>query len=95
MVVTMAAGSQEFPSHSSAVSITEQNRRLELFRPAFEQLVGLIRGRVRYPEDYHTWHADERADFKRLRVAVGETLLDAARELPFPPNYSSPLLYEL
>ena len=78
--MTVAAGSEDFSSDSSAMSPPEQLRRLELFRPAFEQLVGLIRGRVRYPKEYSTWHADERADFKRLRVAVGDILLDAACE---------------
>lgn len=66
----------------------EQSRRLELFRPAFEQLVGLIRGRVRFPDDFETWHHDERADFKRARIAVGDTLLDAAcaRLAPLPAS---------
>ena len=82
-LATVAAGPEEISNNSSsAVSSPEQLRRLELFRPAFEQLVGLIRGRVRYPKDYSTWHADERADFKRLRVAVGDILLDAACALP-------------
>ena len=31
----------------------------------------LIRGRVRYPSSYDTWHHDERADFKRSRYAIG------------------------
>lgn len=66
----------------AAVNPAEQSRRLDLFRPAFEQLVGLIRGRVRYPDDLDTWHHDERADLKRARVAVGDTLLDAACAIP-------------
>lgn len=56
----------------------DQERRIQLFMPAFEQLVELIRGRVRFPDDFGNWHRDERADFRRVRVAVGDTLLDAA-----------------
>ena len=63
-----------------SVSQAEQTRRLAVFVPAFEQLVGLIHGRVRFPDDYDQWHRDERADFKRHRVAIGDTLLDAACE---------------
>ena len=58
----------------------EQEQRLAIFVPAFEHLVGIIRGRVRYPDDYDQWHRDERSDFKRHRVAIGDTLLDAACE---------------
>ena len=46
--------------------------------------MGLIRGRVRYPDDYDQWHRDERADFKRHRVTIGDTLLDAACESDIP-----------
>ena len=53
-------------------------QRLELFRPAFSQLVALICGRVRYPEDWDSLHQDERDDFKQQRYGVADTLLDAA-----------------
>lgn len=52
----------------------EQARRLALFSGPFERLVALIRGRVRYADDYDTWHRDERADFKRARYTIGELL---------------------
>lgn len=45
---------------------------------AFEQLVAVVRGRVRYPEDFDTWHRDDQDEFKRSRYAIGDTLLDAA-----------------
>ena len=53
-------------------------QRLELFKPAFSQLVALICGRVRYPEDWESLHQDERDDFKQQRYGVADTLLDAA-----------------
>ncbi len=55
-------------------------RRLELFKPAFSQLVALICGRVRYPDDWDTWHQDDRDDFKQQRYNVADTLLDSAGE---------------
>ena len=63
-----------------SVNQAEQNRRVALYMPAFEQLVLIMRGRVRYPSDYDQWHRDERSDFKRHRMAIGDTLLDAACE---------------
>lgn len=56
----------------------DSRRRLELFKPAFSQLVTLICGRVRYPEDWDTWHRDNRDEFKQQRYSVADTLLDAA-----------------
>ena len=60
------------------VAREEAERRLTIFSPTFQRLITLIRGRMRYPDDFDTWHRDERSDFKRGRVAVGDTLLDAA-----------------
>lgn len=59
----------------------EVKRRVALFSPTFERLVALIRGRVRFPEDFGDWHRDERIEFKRARVAIGDTLMDAAAVL--------------
>ena len=56
-------------------------QRLELFKPAFSQLVTLICGRVCYPEDWDSLHQDERDDFKQQRYGVADTLLDAAGSL--------------
>ncbi len=58
----------------------ESQRRLELFKPAFSQLVALICGRVRYPDDWDTWHRDDKDDFMLQRYSVGDTLLDATGE---------------
>lgn len=48
------------------------------FLQGFEQLVGVVRGRVRYPDDFDSWHRDDQDEFKRSRFAIGDTLLDAA-----------------
>ena len=66
----------------------ESRRRLELFKPAFSQLVALIAGRVRYPDDWDTWHRDDQDEFRQQRYSVADTLQDAAGEccllLPSP-----------
>lgn len=51
------------------------------FLQAFEQLVNVVRGRVRYPDDFESWHRDDQDEFKRSRFAIGDTLLDAAGAL--------------
>ena len=53
-------------------------QRRESFYPAYTKLVSLIRGRVRFPEQYEALHEDEKRDFKAARYAVADTLLDAA-----------------
>ena len=58
----------------------ENQRRLELFKPAFSQLVALICGRVRYPDDWDIWHRDDKDDFMLQRYNVADTLLDATGE---------------
>ncbi|KAK9830032.1 hypothetical protein WJX72_009312 [[Myrmecia] bisecta] len=70
----------EFSSATES-SADERRQRQELFVPTFEKLVALIRGRVRFPDNYDKWHHDEKADFKRSRYAVGDTLQDAAAVL--------------
>ncbi|CAG9460545.1 unnamed protein product [Pedinophyceae sp. YPF-701] len=56
----------------------EAARRRAAFVPAFEQLVRLIQGRVKYPPEYEAWTRQERHEFKRARYAVADTLEDAA-----------------
>lgn len=56
----------------------EYEQRLAKFRTPFMKLVALIRGRVRYPDDFDSWHKDEKLDFRRSRYAVADTLVDAA-----------------
>jgi hypothetical protein len=68
-------------------SVEEAKMRLKLFTPAYEQLVMLMKGRVRYPEDWESWEEDDRDDFKHARQSVAETLVDAAGERPcLPPG---------
>jgi transportin-3 len=55
----------------------ERNRRLLIFRPKFETLVSLVSSRVEYPEDYHTFSEEDRRDFRHVRYAVSDVLLDA------------------
>jgi hypothetical protein len=63
------------PTHAPGY---EYEQRLAKFRPPFMKLVTLIRGRVRYPDDFDAWHKDEKLDFRRSRYAVADTLVDAA-----------------
>ena len=66
--------------HLAVLQESEQvmRQRRESFYPAYTKLVSLIRGRVRFPEQYDTLHEDEKRDFKAARYAVADTLLDAA-----------------
>jgi transportin-3 len=64
-----------------ALSKEESSRRIAIFAPHLERLVVLLRTRVRFPDDFDTWHRDERLDFKHARLAVGDTLLDVAAVL--------------
>lgn len=45
----------------------EQQRRTAFFAPAYERLVQLVRGRVRYPEDYDNLGPED----KKVCVGVG------------------------
>lgn len=56
----------------------ERKRQLAVFAPAFEQLVALLRGRVRYPVDWDSREQNDRDDFTLARQDVGDALLDAA-----------------
>jgi transportin-3 len=56
----------------------ERRRRVAVFTPSYERLVALIRGRVKFPPDFDSWHREEKQDFKRGRVDIGDTLCDAA-----------------
>lgn len=35
-------------------------------------------GRLRYPDGFEHWHREERQDFKKMRYAVADTLIEAA-----------------
>ncbi|KAL4538826.1 hypothetical protein Ndes2526B_g02895 [Nannochloris sp. 'desiccata'] len=79
--LTVGLHPQPLFSEEPAVPKEEADRRVSVFIPTFQRLVTLIRGRVKFPNDFSTWNRDERADFKRARVAVGDTLMDAAAVL--------------
>ncbi|KAK4752903.1 hypothetical protein SAY87_021701 [Trapa incisa] len=68
-----------FGSESSIEA--ERNRRLHIFRPAYESLVSLVSFRVQYPQDYQDLSRDDLKDFKQTRYAVADVLVDAASVL--------------
>lgn len=79
---TLTRGSHPEPLESSAddtnVTVEEHERRVRLFTPIFERLIILVRGRVKFPVDFDSWHRDDRSDFRRGRISIGDTLYDAA-----------------
>ncbi|EFN54933.1 hypothetical protein CHLNCDRAFT_134668 [Chlorella variabilis] len=79
--LTIGLHPEPLESEEGPVSDEERQRRVALFTPTLERLVALIRGRVRFHENFDSWHRDERSDFKRARVAVGDTLIDCASVL--------------
>ncbi|KAL4452442.1 hypothetical protein ABPG75_008104 [Micractinium tetrahymenae] len=79
--LTIGLHPEPLESEEGPVSDAERERRVALFTPTLERLVALIRGRVRFHEGFDSWHRDERQDFKRARVAVGDTLIDCASVL--------------
>ncbi|KAF5734726.1 ARM repeat superfamily protein isoform 2 [Tripterygium wilfordii] len=56
----------------------ERNRRLQVFRSAYESLVSLVSFRVQYPQDYQGLSYEDLMDFKHTRYAVADVLIDAA-----------------
>ncbi|KAK7265742.1 hypothetical protein RJT34_33365 [Clitoria ternatea] len=59
----------------------ERNRRLQVFRPAYESLVSLVSFRVQYPEDYQDLSYEDLKEFKQTKYAVADVLTDAASVL--------------
>nr|XP_025629217.1 transportin MOS14 isoform X2 [Arachis hypogaea] len=59
----------------------ERNRRLLVFRPAYESLVSLVSFRVQYPEDYQDLSYEDLKEFKQTKYAVADVLTDAASVL--------------
>ncbi|KAK3157782.1 hypothetical protein QOZ80_2AG0127920 [Eleusine coracana subsp. coracana] len=73
---------ESYVSYGSEGAIeAEKNRRIQIFRPPFEILVSLVSFRVEYPEDYHTFSEEDRRDFRHVRYAVSDVLLDATSVL--------------
>ncbi|XP_038687889.1 transportin MOS14-like isoform X2 [Tripterygium wilfordii] len=56
----------------------ERNRRLQVFRSAYESLVSLVSFWVQYPQDYQGLSYEDLKDFKHTRYAVADVLIDAA-----------------
>ncbi|XP_048443658.1 transportin MOS14-like isoform X2 [Pyrus x bretschneideri] len=56
----------------------ERNRRLQVFRPAYESLVSLVSFRIQYPQDYRDLSYEDLKEFKQTRYDV---LIDAASVL--------------
>lgn len=59
----------------------ERNKRLQVFRPAYESLVSLVSYRVQYPEDYQDLSSEDLKDLKHTKFAVADVLTDAASVL--------------
>ncbi|KAF3437138.1 hypothetical protein FNV43_RR19891 [Rhamnella rubrinervis] len=59
----------------------ERNRRLQIFRPAYESLVSLVSFRVQYPQDFQVLSYEDLKEFKHTRYAVADVLIDAASVL--------------
>ncbi|XP_044485028.1 transportin MOS14-like isoform X2 [Mangifera indica] len=59
----------------------ERNRRLQVFRSAYESLVSLVSFRVQYPQDYQDLSFEDLKEFKQTRYAVADVLIDAASVL--------------
>ncbi|KAL2961478.1 hypothetical protein AAZX31_17G092200 [Glycine max] len=59
----------------------ERNRRLQVFRPAYESLVSLVIFRVQYPEDYQDLSYEDLKEFKQTKYAVADVLTDASSVL--------------
>ncbi|KAM0982545.1 hypothetical protein ACFX2I_015414 [Malus domestica] len=59
----------------------ERNRRLEVFRPAYESLVSIVSSRIQYPQDYQDLSYEDLKEFKQTRYAVADVLIDAASVL--------------
>ncbi|PRQ16051.1 hypothetical protein RchiOBHm_Chr7g0180041 [Rosa chinensis] len=60
---------------------SEKNRRLHIFRPAYESLVSLVSFRIQYPRDYQDLSYEDLKEFKQTRYAVADVLIDAASVL--------------
>ena len=61
------------------VSSAEAARRRAFFQPAFVRLIQSIQHRVKYPVNFEDWSKSQKADFRRARYAVADTLGVAAQ----------------
>ncbi|MED6148223.1 Transportin mos14 [Stylosanthes scabra] len=73
---------ESYVQYGNEASIeAERNRRLLVFRPAYESLVSLVSFRVQYPEDYQDLSYEDLKEFKQTKYAVADVLTDAASVL--------------
>lgn len=73
---------ESYISYSNEACIeAERNRRLQVFRPAYESLVSLVIFRVQYPEDYQDLSYEDLKEFKQTKYAVADVLTDASSVL--------------
>ncbi|KAG5153695.1 hypothetical protein JHK82_011664 [Glycine max] len=68
-------------SYVELIATAERNRRLHVFRPAYESLVSLVIFRVQYPEDYQDLSYEDLKEFKQTKYAVADVLTDASSVL--------------
>lgn len=66
---------------SGALIEEERKRRLHIFHVPFQMLVSLVNSRVEYPQDYDDQSEEDQKDFKHLRYAIGDVLIDATEVL--------------
>lgn len=66
---------------SDALIEEERKRRLQIFHLPFQILVSLVNFRVEYPQDYDDLSEEDHKDFKHIRYAVGDVLVDATEVL--------------
>ncbi|EPS74265.1 hypothetical protein M569_00490, partial [Genlisea aurea] len=68
-----------YVDYDSEASIEmERSRRLHVFRLSYESLVSLVSTKVEYPQDYNDLSREDQKDFKQMRHAVADVLIDAA-----------------
>ncbi|XP_031250854.1 transportin MOS14-like [Pistacia vera] len=79
LILTKRDSHISFGNEASAEA--ERNRRLLVFRSAYESLVSLVSFRVQYPRDYQDLSLEDLKEFKQTRYAVADVLIDAASVL--------------
>ncbi|KAK8935810.1 hypothetical protein KSP39_PZI012852 [Platanthera zijinensis] len=73
---------ESYSSHGSDAFIEEERKkRLHIFHLPFQMLVSLVNFRVEYPQKYDDLSEEDHKDFKHIRYAVGDVLVDATEVL--------------
>ncbi|CAO3589815.1 unnamed protein product [Absidia cylindrospora] len=66
---------------TNTLTTPHYQQTIPLFENCFEQLVDIIIIHLHYPDDFTTWSAAERDDFRDFRHEMGDTLKDCCRIL--------------